>query len=150
MSSVAQGLGAYVWRHQVAPRLDEFMGGAFEEICREHARGHSQERLPAPAQEVGQVWGADHDIDVAGRLLDGSMVYGECKWRRGEVGEDVLNTLIGRSEKIAYGRGEDRRHFLLYARAAFKSDVLERAAADERIILHTPRTILGQEATNAG
>ena len=150
MSSVAQGFGADIWRHQVAPRLDEFMGGAFEEICREHARKHSQERLPAPAQEVGQLWGADYDIDVAGRLLDGSMLYGECKWRRGEVGEDVLNTLIGRAEKTAYGRGEDRRHFLLYARTAFKPGVLERAAADVRITLHTPQTLLGQEAANAG
>jgi hypothetical protein len=61
------------------------MGGAFEEICREHARRYSQERLPAPAQVVGQIWGADYDIDVAGRLLDGSMLYGECKWRRGPV-----------------------------------------------------------------
>jgi AAA+ ATPase superfamily predicted ATPase len=143
LSSVAQGFGAEVWRHQIEPRLDEFMGGAFEEICREHARRYSQERLPAPAQEVGQVWGADYDIDVAGRLLDGSMLYGECKWRRGEVGEDVVSTLIRRAEHTAYGRGENRRHFVLYARTAFKTGVLERAAVDGRIVLHTPETILG-------
>jgi hypothetical protein len=143
LSSVAQGFGAEVWRHQIEPRLDEFMGCAFEEICREHARGYSQERLPAPAQEVGQIWGADYDIDVAGRLLDGSMLYGECKWRRGEVGEDVLNTLMRRAEHTAYGRGEDRRHFVVYARTAFKTAVLERAARDGRIVLHTPVTILG-------
>jgi AAA+ ATPase superfamily predicted ATPase len=149
ISSVTQGFGTDVWRHQVAPWLDAFMGGAFEEICREHARRHSQERLPAPAQVVGQVWGPDYDIDVAGRLLDGSMLYGECKWRRGDVGEDVLNTLIDRGEKTAYGRGVDHRHFLLYARTGFKSGVLERAAADERIVLHTPKTILsGSEASN--
>jgi AAA+ ATPase superfamily predicted ATPase len=143
LSSVAQGFGAEVWHHQIEPRLDEFMGGAFEEICREHARRHSQERLPAPAQEVGQIWGADYDIDVAGRLLDGSMLYGECKWRRGEVGEDVVNTLIRRAEQTAYGRGEGRRHFVLYTRTAFKTGVLERAAKDGRIVLHTPATILG-------
>lgn len=144
MSSVAQGFGTEIWRHQAAPWLDDFMGLAFEEICRQHARAHAQERLPAPAQVVGQVWGADYDIDVAGRLLDGAMLYGECKWRRGEVGEDVLNTLIERSEKTAYGRTEARRHFLLYARTGFKPGVLERAAADERIILHTPSSILGE------
>lgn len=143
MSSVAQGFGAEVWRHQVAPRLDEFMGGAFEEICREHARRHSQERLPAPAQEIGQIWGADYDIDIAGRLLDGSMLYGECKWRRGEVGEDVLDTLIRRAGKTVYGSGTQRRHFTLYARAGFKAGVRERAAADEGIVLHTPDTLLG-------
>lgn len=143
MSSVAQGFGAEVWRHQVAPRLDEFMGGAFEEICREHARRHSQERLPAPAQEIGQIWSADYDIDIAGRLLDGSMLYGECKWRRGEVGEDVLDTLIRRAGKTVYGSGTQRRRFTLYARAGFKAGVRERAAADEGIVLHTPDTLLG-------
>jgi AAA+ ATPase superfamily predicted ATPase len=143
MSSVTQGFGATVWSHQIAPRLDEFMGRAFEGICREHARAHSQERLSAPAQQIGQVWGSDYDIDVAGRLLDGSMLYGECKWRRGEVGEDVLDTLIDRAERTAYGRDVDRQYFILYARAGFKPAVWERAASDGRIILYTPKTILG-------
>ena len=148
LSSVAQGFGAEVWQHQVAPRLDDYMGEAFEEICREHARRHAQENLPAPAQEVGQIWGSDYDIDVAGRLLDGSMLYGECKWRRAEVGEDVLDTLIGRAERTAYGRGTDRRHFALYARVGFKAMVHERAAQDKRIVLHTPDTILGRASAS--
>jgi AAA+ ATPase superfamily predicted ATPase len=142
LSSIAQGFGAEVWRHQIAPQLDEYMGGAFEEICRDHARRHSQERLPAPAQEVGQIWGADYDIDVAGKLLDGSLLYGECKWWRGEVGESVLDTLVERSERTAYGRGNDRRQFVLYARTDFKAGVRERAAADGRVVLHTPETML--------
>src|SRR6185437_12047704 len=36
LSSIAQGFGGEVWRRQIAPHLDEFMGDAFEEICREH------------------------------------------------------------------------------------------------------------------
>nr|WP_294504589.1 ATP-binding protein [uncultured Rhodopila sp.] len=143
LSSVAQGFGTEIWRHQIELRLDDFMGGAFEEICRAHARKYSQERLPAPAREVGQIWGADCDIDVAGQLLDGSMLYGECKWRRGEVGDDVVNALIRRAEHTGYGRGEDRRHFVVYARTGFKPGVRERAARDGKIILHTPATILG-------
>jgi AAA+ ATPase superfamily predicted ATPase len=145
MSSVTQGFGADVWRHQIVPGLDGFMGRAFEEICREHARSHSQECLPAPAQQIGQVWGADYDIDVAGRLLDGSMLYGECKWRRAMVEEDVLNTLIDRAEKTTYGRGIEDRHFVLYARTGYKDSVRERATADKRIVLHTPDTILGSQ-----
>ena len=69
------------------------MGNAFEEICRDHARKYSQERLPAPAQEIGQIWNAGDDIDIAGRLLDGSMLYGECKWTRDRIGEGILETL---------------------------------------------------------
>jgi hypothetical protein len=68
----------------------------------------------------------------------------ECKWRRGEVREDVLYTLIERAGKTAYGRGENRRHFVLYARTAFSAGVLETATSDDRVTLHTPKTILGQ------
>jgi len=144
LSSVAQGFGTEVWQHQIAPRLDDYMGGAFEMICREHARRHSQEKLPAPAQEIGQIWAADYDIDVAGRLLDGSMLYGECKWRHAETGEDVLDALIARAARTAYGHGNERRHFALYARVGFKAAVHERAAQDRRIVLYTPDTILDQ------
>jgi uncharacterized protein len=143
MSSVTQGFGSAVWQHQIAPHLDEFMGRAFEDICREHARSHSQERLPAPAREIGQVWGADYDIDVAGQLLDGSMLYGECKWSRNEIGEGVLETLIDRAQKTSYGHGVDQRHFALYARSGFRTSVTDRADSDARIVLHTPQTILG-------
>lgn len=146
LSSVAQGFGADVWRHQIAPYLPDFMGGAFEEICRDHARQHSQERLPAPAQEIGQIWDADYDIDVAGRLLDGSMLYGECKWSENEIGEGTLDKLVERAERTSYGRGNDRRYFALYARKGFTSDVQRRATQDPRIVLHTPGAILGAVA----
>ena len=142
MSSVMQGFGHDIWRHQVAPRLDEYMGGAFEEICRGHARRHAQEALPSPAQEIGQIWSAHYDIDVAGRLLDGSMLYGECKWRRGAIGADVLETLIERAECTEYGRGVEDRHFILYARTGFKAGVHKRAEEDGRIVLMTPSTML--------
>lgn len=146
LSSIVQGFGAEVWRHQVAPQLDGYMGGAFEEVCREHARRHAQESLPAPAQEVGQVWAADYDIDVAGRLLDGSMVYGECKWSRNKVGAGVLDLLVSRSERTAYGRGVNGRHFVLYARTGFAPDLRNGNAAPASVTLHTPETMLGLAA----
>jgi hypothetical protein len=59
------------------------------------------------------------------------------------VGEDVLDTLIARAERTAYGRDVDRQYFVLYARTGFKAAVWERAASDGRIILYTPKTILG-------
>lgn len=142
MSSVMQGFGHDIWRHQVAPQLDEYMGGAFEEICRGHARRHAQEALASPAQEIGQIWSADYDIDVAGRLLDGSVLYGECKWRRGVIGADVLGTLIERAGRAEYGRGIEDRHFILYARTGFKAGVHERAKEDGRVVLMTPNAML--------
>jgi uncharacterized protein len=142
LSSVMQGFGSEVWRHQIAPRLDDFMGGAFEEICRDHARRYSQERLPAPAQEIGQIWSAGYDIDIAGRLLDGSMLYGECKWTRDRIGEGVLDKLIERAGMTRYGQGIEARHFVLYSRTGFTETVRKRAKLDKRIVLHTPTSVL--------
>ncbi len=142
ISSIAQGFGAEVWHHQITPRLDEYVGGAFEEICREHARQFAQEYFPAPAQEIGRIWQTDYDIDIAGRLLDGSMLYGECKWWRNPVGENVLDELIQRASRTEYGRGNSRRHFLLYARTGFTAALRGRAAQQSGIVLHTPRTML--------
>lgn len=144
LSSVTRGFGAEVWRYQIAPHLDGWMGGAFEELCREHARRHAQERLPAPAQEIGQIWGADFDIDVAGRLLDGSALFGECKWWREPVGEGVLGLLAERAERAAYGRGAPRRYLALYARSGFAEAVRARSAAPgSPVALYGPEDLLG-------
>jgi uncharacterized protein len=142
LSSVAQGFGRDVWKLQIAPHLDEFMGGAFEEICREHARRFSQESFPAPAQEIGRIWHADFDIDVAGRLLDGSIIYGECKWWKDPVGENILDQLIERASLTSYGRDTPKRRFILYSRAGFTSGLQKRAISQEGIVLHTPQSML--------
>jgi uncharacterized protein len=142
LSSVAQGFGRDVWKLQIAPHLDEFMGEAFEEICREHARRFSQESFAAPAQEIGRIWHADFDIDVAGRLLDGSMIYGECKWWKDPVGENILDQLIERASLTSYGRDNPKRQFILYSRAGFTSGLQKRAILQESIVLHTPQSML--------
>jgi uncharacterized protein len=147
LSSVAQSFGAEVWRHQIAPKLDEFMGGAFEEICREHARRFSQEYFSAPAQEIGRIWQADYDIDVAGKLLDGSMLYGECKWWTDLVGENILDELIERASRTDYGRDNHKRQFVLYARTGFTTALQRRAATQPGIVLHTPQTMLRKPRT---
>jgi uncharacterized protein len=142
LSSIAQGFGRDVWRHQIAPRLDEFMGNAFEEICREHARRFSQENFAAPAQEVGRIWHADFDIDIAGKLLDGSMIYGECKWWKDPVGENILDQLIERASLTEYGRDNPKRQFILYSRTGFTTALRKRATSQPGIALCTPQSML--------
>ncbi len=143
LSSITQGFGSEVWRHSIANHLDTFMGWMFEEIGREHAARYSQEDFSAPAQEIGRVWQADYDIDIAGRLLDGSMLYGECKWWEGLVGESVLDGLIDHATRTHYGRNNDRRHFVLYAKKGFTGALRRRAGTEPGVVLHTPRSMLG-------
>lgn len=142
-TALSAGHGEQVYRHAIAPMLDDYMGDLFEWICREHARLYLQEHLSAPAQVVGQIWAANYDIDVAGKLLDGTAVYGECKWWKEPVGENVLDALLDRSRQTAYGRDAPRREHLLYSRLGFTEGVQARAAADPSIHLFTPTELLG-------
>jgi hypothetical protein len=64
----------------IAPYLDEYTSGAFEEMAREYVRRYGREVLPSAAREVGRIFASDFDVDVAGVLLDGSAVFGEAKW----------------------------------------------------------------------
>ncbi|MCG5249509.1 AAA family ATPase [Methylorubrum extorquens] len=135
-SAVARDAGAEVMKRQVRPKLSEYMGGAFEEICREHARSYLQELTGVPAQLIGQEWGhAGFDLDVAGFDLDGNAIFGECKWTNAAVDRSVLEKLRGRAEAARFPRGATGRVFLLYARGGFTDDVLAQANVDPTLHL---------------
>lgn len=143
VSAIVAGFGEDVWTHGIAPRLDEYMGRAFEGICRAHARRHLGETTGVPLGEVGQVWSGDYDIDVAGRFLDGGALYGECKWSRSPMGGSVLDTLVERADRTAYGQAAPERRFVLYARRGFAPDLHDRARVDPQILLYDAAGIVG-------
>lgn len=141
-SALAAGHAEEVWRHAVEPALDDHMGGLFEWICREHARLYLGEVAPAPARAIGQIWGADFDLDVAGELLDGSLVFGECKWWRSPVGENVLDRLAERAGATVFAQRAAKRRYLVYARTGFTADLRDRAASDPDVHLFLPTDLL--------
>jgi len=93
ISAIQAGHGRAVYREVIAPRLDEYMSYWFEVICRQWVRHYATERIRAVVQDVGKIWSSEYDIDVAGRLLDGSGLAGECKWRREPTGAAALRQL---------------------------------------------------------
>lgn len=144
LSPLASGHGEEVWRHVIEPRLDDHLGGVFEWMCRDYARRYLNEVLPMPAQEVGQIWAGDFDLDVAGRLLDGSAFAGECKWWRGPVGMNVLQRLRDTAARPAYERDADRRYLLLFSRSGFTPELRREARRDPDLRLIGPDELLGR------
>jgi hypothetical protein len=63
------------------------------------------------------------------------------------VGENVLNELIERAARTDYGRGNNRRYFVLYSKAGFTAALQRRAATQSEIALHTPQTMLRARPT---
>jgi len=69
-SALEAGHAEEVLAEAILPRLDEYMGGHFEEICRDWLRLYGRDRLPGAAREEGRIWAADYDIDVAASPRD--------------------------------------------------------------------------------
>ncbi|CAN5622283.1 ATP-binding protein [soil metagenome] len=143
-SPLAAGHAEEVWSHAIEPYLDDYMGGLFEWICRDYTRLYSPEILPRAAQEVGQLWAADYDIDVAGRMLDNTFFSGECKWWNTAIGQNVLEHLqeVTRGNSY-YAERKGEPHYLLFSRSGFSDEVRGLGAEDRRILLIGPRELLG-------
>jgi hypothetical protein len=79
---VGLATGERLWEHQIAPRLDDYMGPVFEGVCRSFVR--STDRLPFAPLRVGEWWDADsrNEIDVVGLGATGSSCSGNASGER--------------------------------------------------------------------
>jgi uncharacterized protein len=72
--------GERLWTEQVQPRMDDYMGGVFESVCRDFAR--RGDGLPFQPLRVGEWWdaGSQNEIDVVAVGGEGQLLVGECTW----------------------------------------------------------------------
>lgn len=144
VSPLAAGHADEVWKCAIEPFLDDYMGGLFEWICRDYTRLYGPEILPRAAREVGQIWAANYDIDVAGQMLDGTFFSGECKWWDAVVGEGVVQHLRDTTRgNPYYAERTTEPHYLLFSRSGFADKVREAGAKDRCLHLIGPRELLG-------
>ncbi len=139
---------ARIWETLVAPRLDDYMGGVFEEVCREFVR-HSP-ALPFTPIRVGQWWTGDsaNEIDVVAVGADGDLLVGECKW--GTITMADLTTLRARTDLLIKELPGIRRvHTVLFSGRPVGDPALRQAIADGSII-HFSADALFADALFAG
>lgn len=132
-----------IWASQIAPRLDEYLGPLFEEVCRQALR-QRPELFPFEPLRVGSWWTADgrEEVDIVA-LSDDEMLVGECKW--GSVGAADLHTLERRARLImAEVKADVRVHLALFSASGRWDDAVRRAAADGRVALHTADSLFGR------
>ncbi|WP_135230368.1 ATP-binding protein [Deinococcus fonticola] len=140
-SALEAGQSEAVWQHVITPNLDKYMGDVFERICRDYLRLYGQERFGMPAREVGSIWSGDFDVDVVATLLDEQVVYGECKWWKDPVGQNILDHLCEKTQSVKYGKGEPQ--YALFARSGF-TETIEK----EGVHLLGLAALYGQEESN--
>lgn len=88
-----------LWKSRIEPRLDDYMGEVFEDICHDFVKTYLE--LPFDALRIGRWWTRDsqHEVDIVVRGTDGALFVGECKWG-GVTGAD-LKKLRQRAQMIA-------------------------------------------------
>ena len=117
----------------IAPYLDEYTSGPFEEMAREYVRRYGREVLPSAAREVGRIFASDFEVDVAGMLLDGSAVFGEAKWSVKHVGLNQVSELQSRIARVNYLKDAERKYLFLFSRSGFSPQVVQLAESDQLV-----------------
>lgn len=119
---------------EVTADFSTFVGHVFEDCCRAWVGRRSP--FAAESVEVGAWWSrkGDAEIDVVATGRDRHVLLGSCKWRKGDVGEDVLDQLY--AHRALLGPKAARAHLALFARQRFSSGV-QRRAAQENVLLVT-------------
>lgn len=112
--------------------LDNFMGPAFEEICRDWVglTAGSDPRIPN-CESIGSWWSRDGavEIDVAGMDGDRYVLLGSCKWSK-RVGTSALDDL--RAARDHLGPSAKEAKLAVFARG-FGRAATERAGSIELV-----------------
>lgn len=115
---------------KIAPQIPAFMGGVFEEICKQYLwELNRQGKLSISFIDIGRWWGnepknkCEAEIDIMGMSDKDSAIFGECKWTNERVDAAVLDTLVERSELFHY----TNVHLYLFAKTGFTKGCEDKA-----------------------
>ena len=132
---------------RIAPELSAYMGGVFEEICKQYLwRLLLAGKCAVSFTELGRWWGTNpktrtqEEIDIMGTDKD-SALFGECKWTNDKVDLGVLETLIERSSLFHFGK----THFYLFSKSGFTKGCIDKAAALGNVSLVSYGDMLRQD-----
>lgn len=129
IAAINRGLTDAVYQ-KIAPGIPAFMGGVFEEICKQYLwELNRQGKAAIPFIDLGRWWGNDPrnkceaEIDIMCTADNDSAMFCECKWTNEKVNSTVLDTLIERSELFH----QTIVHFYLFARTGFTKGCEDKA-----------------------
>lgn len=86
--------------------------------------------------KVGRWWDNNTEIDIVALDKEGNhIIFGECKYRTGKVGVDVLRELEVKSEQVAWKRGIRQSYFILFSINGFTDELAELSKTRADLIL---------------
>ncbi len=127
-SIISHGATDLAYR-RISSELPSYMGGVFEDICRQYLWKLLLEgKCAVNFSDIGRWWGTNpktrsqEEIDIIGADKD-TALFGECKWTNEKADLGVLETLVERSSLFSY----KKMHYYLFAKTGFTRGCTERA-----------------------
>ena len=113
--------------------ISAFIGRCFEKLAIKH---WIKINPTFAVIKFGSWWGnnpilkREEEIDIVIQGLDGTWIFGECKWTDAKVGISVLTTLQNRAELVVQNVN---KKFVLYSKTGFTEELLKLAESDNSI-----------------
>jgi len=108
LATINRGLTDIVYK-KIAPQITSFMGGVFEEICKQYLwELNRQGKAAITFTDLGRWWSNDPknkretEIDIMGTADDKSALFCECKWTNENIDTSVLDALVERSKLFCF------------------------------------------------
>ena len=116
--------------NRIKPHLSDYMGGIFEEICKQYLWSLLLEgKCAIEFTDIGRWWGTNSktrqqvEIDIMGIADKNTALFGECKWTNEKVDLGVLEDLIEKSMLFHYSN----KHYYLFSKSGFTKGCTEKA-----------------------
>lgn len=144
ISAINRGMQDQVYQ-RIAPHLSDYMGGVFEEICKQYLWKLSLEGKSAVNfMDIGRWWGTNPEtrqqieIDIMGTEDKDTALFGECKWRNEKTDLQVLEKLIASSDLFP----QKQKLFYLFSKSEFTRGCIEKSKEMGNVTLVTYREML--------
>ena len=123
--------GALAW---LGKTLRTSFGKQFEEICKNHVLRHADH----PIIEIGSWWGSDpiskreEEIDVVAQTVEGTMIFGECKFTNDSMASNEYDDLVRISKNV---KGGKHMQYWFFSASGFTNALCEKAQGDQAVRL---------------
>jgi hypothetical protein len=102
----------------------------YEQVCQEILKENQKDMFSF--ENVGRWWDNNDEIDVVGiNSQSKQILFCEAKWSNKDVGTNILDDLVEKSEKVDWNKGSRKEYFALFSKSGY-TDALMKVAKERK------------------
>lgn len=126
---------------RIKREMSDYLSFIYEKVAIEIAQENSD--LLFPFERIGRWWDRSDEIDIVGLNREfNTVLFGEVKWSRKRVGENVFVELKTKAEKVKWGDTKTTRFYILFSKNGFTDGMLSLARKEGIILFQYNKKIL--------